>query len=507
LELFLNRRSFLAGSAAAFSMLPGEFSSRAAQSQSEQPFDANVVRKRAQELARKPYKEPDTTLPNDFNNIDYDTYRTIRFRPEQAVWRTEKLPFQLQFFHRGWIFKDRVEVNVVKGGRAQSVIYSPDLFDFGQAKPPPRDSNLGFAGFRMHAKINRPDYYDEVGTFLGASYFRAVAKGQVYGMSARGLSVRTADPKGEEFPAFTSFWIEQPAPDTNSLVVHALLDSPSAAAAFRFTIRPGEITIYDTELVLYPRADLAQAGIATGTSMFLFDANDRVGVDDFRPAVHDSDGLAMRSGRDEEIWRPLNNPRELQLSYFNDVNPRGFGLMQRERDFFAYDDLESHFEKRPSLWVEPIGDWGEGQVQLVEIPTKEEIHDNIVTFWRPKEPLKAQGEYFFTYRLHWTETQPNPRRLARFAKTNIGSGNNGTRRFVLEAVGGSLTSDQSAVTPNVSASKGEIRNLVLQPNPQTSGMRLGFELDSKGEKLVELRAQLGKSDNPLSETWLYRWTP
>jgi periplasmic glucans biosynthesis protein len=487
-------------------MLTADLRSRAAQTQSELPFDANVVRGLARDLARKPYKPADTTLPDNFKNIDYDDYRSIRFRPEQAIWRSEKLPFQLQFFHRGWIFKDRVEIYLVKSGRAQPVAYSPDLFDFGQAKPPPRDANLGFAGFRMHAKINRPDYYDEVGVFLGASYFRAVAKGQVYGMSARGLSIRTADPKGEEFPAFTTFWIEQPAADTNSLVVHALLDSPSAAAAFRFTIRPGESTIYDTELVLYPRADLAQAGIATGTSMFLFDANDRVGVDDFRPAVHDSDGLAMRSGRDEEIWRPLNNPRELQLSYFNDVNPRGFGLMQRERDFYAYDDLESHFEKRPSLWAEPIGDWGEGHVELVEIPTKEEIHDNIVTFWRPKEPLKANGEYFFTYRLHWGAAQPNPKHLARFVKTNIGAGNNGARRFVLEAVGGPLTSDQNDINSNVSANKGEIRNLVLQQNPQTGGMRLNFELDSKGEPLVELRAQLRKGDNPISETWLYRWT-
>ncbi|MGE5770813.1 MAG: glucan biosynthesis protein [Hyphomicrobiales bacterium] len=502
----MNRRRFLAGSAAAFSMLAGDLRMRAAQSQADQPFDANVARRLAQELARKPYQQPDTSLPDEFKNIDYDAYRSIRFRPEQAIWRSEKLPFQLQFFHRGWIFKDRVNIYVVKNGRAQPVDYSPDLFDFGKAKPPPSDADFGFAGFRIHAKINRPDYYDEVGAFLGASYFRAVAKGQAYGMSARGLSVRTADPKGEEFPAFTNFWIEQPAADTNSLVVHALLDSPSAAAAFRFTIRPGETTIYDTELVVYPRADLAQAGIATGTSMFLFDANDRVGVDDFRPAVHDSDGLAMRSGRDEEIWRPLSNPRELQLSYFNDINPRGFGLMQRERDFFAYDDLESHFEKRPSLWAEPIGDWGEGQVQLVEIPTKEEIHDNIVAFWRPKDPLKAQGEYFFTYRLHWGEAQPNPKRLARFAKTNIGAGSNGTRRFVLEAVGGPLWSDQNEVTPNLSVSKGEIHNLVLQPNPQTGGMRVGFELDTKGEALVELRAQLKNADNPISETWLYRWT-
>ncbi|HEX5508685.1 MAG TPA: glucan biosynthesis protein G, partial [Pseudolabrys sp.] len=377
----MDRRQFIAGSAATISVLGRNSRVEAADGGT---FAADMVRKQAQELANKPYAAPDNSLPDEFKKIDYDAYRSIRFIPQRALWRDEGLPFQVQFFHRGWIFKDRVTVYVVSNGKAQLIPYSPDLFNLGKLKPPAPQIDLGFAGFRLHAKINRPDYYDEVGVFLGASYFRAVGKGQVYGMSARGLSIRTGDPKGEEFPAFKTFWIEKPAQHSTSIVVHALLDSPSAAAAFRFTIRPGDTTIYDTEMTLYPRTDIAESGIGTGTSMFLFDANDRVGVDDFRPAVHDSDGLAMHSGRNEIIWRPVSNPRTLQLSYFGDVNPRGFGLMQRERDFFAYDDLESHFEKRPSLWVEPIGDWGEGNAQLVEIPTKEEIHDNIVAFWRPK---------------------------------------------------------------------------------------------------------------------------
>jgi glucans biosynthesis protein len=223
--------------------------------------------------------------------------------------------------------------------------------------------------------------------------------------------------------------------------------------------------------------------------------------------VHDSDGLAMHSGRDEYIWRPLRNPRELQVSYFEDVNPRGFGLMQRERDFFAYDDLESHFEKRPSLWVEPIGDWGAGSVELVEIPTKEEIHDNIVSFWRPKETLKAKGEYGFTYRLHWCDDRPNPRHLAEFATTRTGAGPNGTRRFVLDVTGEILKSvDPKTVKTTVTASKGAVNHLVLQPNPETGGLRVSFELDVKNETLIELRGQLMTNDKPLTETWLYRWT-
>ncbi len=506
----MDRRRFIAGSAAAFSVLGSLRAKPAAAQQkqpADQPFDAHGVRRLAQELAQKPYKAQDTSLPDGFKDLSYDDYRAVRFKPERALWRGENVPFQVQFFHRGFIFKDRIDVFEVSGGRARPVAYSPDLFDLGKTKPPGDAGKAGFAGFRLHAALNRNDYFDEVGAFLGASYFRAVAKGQVYGLSARGLSIRTADAKGEEFPAFRTFWIEKPAPHTNSIVVHALLDSPSAAAAFRFTIRPGATTVYDTEMALYPRTDLAEAGIGSGTSMFFFDANDRVGVDDFRPAVHDSDGLAIRNGRGEAIWRPLSNPRDLQVSYFADTNPRGFGLMQRERDFFAYNDLESHFEKRPSLWVEPIGDWGEGSVQLVEIPTKEEIHDNIISFWRPKEPLKAKSEHIFTYRMHWGQGSDYPGKLAQFAKTRIGAAPDNRRRFVLEAVGAPFNgADSGAFKATVSADKGEIKNLVLQPNPLTRGMRLSFELDAKKEPVVELRAQIMQQEEPVSEVWIYRWT-
>src|SRR5690348_2523958 len=351
------------------------------------PFDASTVRQLARNLAQKPYAPPDTSLPDNLKDLNYDQYRSIRFLPEKALWRGEGLPFELQFFHRGFYFSNRVDLYQVVEGRAVTIRYSPNLFSFGKVKPPAPDADLGFAGFRLHAPINRPDYYDEVGVFLGASYFRAVGKGQVYGLSARGLSINTADPKGEEFPAFKSFWIEKPQPKTNALVVHALLDSKSAAASYRFTIRPGDTTVYDVEMNLYPRDDINQAGIASLTSMFFFDANDRIGVDDFRPAVHDSDGLAMRNGHGEELWRPLVNPRDLQISTFDDTNPRGFGLMQRQRDFRDYEDLESHFEKRPSAWAEPIGDWGVGAVPPIEIPTKQVIHDDIVCFWRSSDPL------------------------------------------------------------------------------------------------------------------------
>jgi glucans biosynthesis protein len=506
----LDRRRFIAGSAAALSILGSNRApvARAQQAGAKpQPFDAHMVRRLAREVAGQPFKKLDRSLPAPLRDLEYDAYRSIRFRPNLALWRDTDLPFHVQFFHRGFIFLDRIKISEVDNGQARAIPYSPRLFEFGTLKPPPETGEDDFAGFRLHAPMNRPDYFDEVGVFLGASYFRAVAKGQIYGLSARGLSIRTADPKGEEFPAFRTFWIERPRKQTNSIVVHALLDSESATAAFRFTIKPGQTTVYDVEMALYPRVEIAQVGIAPLTSMFFFDANDRVGVDDFRPAVHDSDGLAIRNGRGEDIWRPLSNPRDLQVSVLADVNPRGFGLFQRERDFRAYQDLESNFEKRPSLWIEPIGDWGEGAVHLVEIPTKEEIHDNITAFWRPQESLRAKGEYIFNYRMHWGHGKPNPSPLPQFVKTRTGAGPDDGRRFILELQGGTLDASQlDRFRAAVSADKGEVRNLVHQRNPMSGGARISFELATKKESAIELRAQLMQGEEPASEVWIYRWT-
>jgi periplasmic glucans biosynthesis protein len=470
------------------------------------PFSPASVRQLARDLAQNAFKPPDSNLPAGLKDLDYDQYRSIRFLPERALWKDEHLRFQAQFFHRGFYYANRVDIFQVVNGRAVPIRYSPSLFDLGKAPAPP-DADIGFAGFRLHAPINRPDYYDEVCVFLGASYFRAVAKNETYGLSARGLSINTAEPNGEEFPFFKSFWIEKPAPNADSIVVHALLDSESLAGAYRFTIRPGEATISDAEVALYPRREIANAGFAPLTSMFFFDFNDRQGVDDYRPAVHDSDGLAIRNGRGEEIWRPLNNPRDLQISTFADTNPRGFGLLQRQRDFRTYQDLESNYEKRPSLWVEPIGNWGEGAVQLVEIPNKEEIHDNVVAFWRPKDALKQKAEYTFTYRLHWAADKPDGPRLARVIKTRVGAAPEKSRLFVVDLVGDNLKGakvDQAKA--DLTADKGKISNVVIQPNPETGGWRVSFRLAPGKEPVVEMRGQLMQGDAPLSEVWVYRWT-
>ncbi len=358
--------------------------------------------------------------------------------------------------------------------------------------------------------MNWADYYDEVCAFLGASYFRAVAKGQGYGLSARGLAIKTANSAGEEFPVFRAFWIEKPAPGSTSIVVHALLDSPSASGAFRFTIRPGQTTVFDTEMALYPRLDIAQPGIAPLTSMFFFDANDRAGYDDYRAAVHDSNGLLLATGRDEQLWRPLNNPRDLQFSSFTDDNPRGFGLMQRKRSFFDYQDLEARYEKRPSLWVEPIGNWGPGAVDLVEIPSSREVNDNIVAFWRPHDTLKAKGEYLMNYRLHWCWSAPGASgKVAEIAQTRCGlSWDQKRRLFVIDAAGPPLKQLPAATTPTLDATAdgAQLQNLVAQPNPDLGGWRMSFELAPVHGKAVELHARLLADGQPITETWMYRWT-
>jgi glucans biosynthesis protein len=382
------------------------------------------------------------------------------------------------------------------------------MFTF-RPNPPPPPGDYGFAGFRLHAPINRPDYYDEVCVFLGATYFRAVARNEGYGMSARGLSLKTGNPAGEEFPAFRAFWLERPQRGTNSIVITALLDSQSCSGAMRFSIRPGPETTMDIETSLFPRVDITEAGVGTGTSMFYFDPSGRIGIDDYRPAVHDSDGLLMLTGRGEELWRPLSNPKTLQVSTFGDTSPRGFGLVQRKRTLGDYEDLEAHYERRPSLWVEPIGDWGEGGVQLLEIPTKDEVHDNIVAFWRPKQVLRAKSEVNYTCRLHWADLPPVRGSLARFTATRAGAGPQpGSRLFVLDAAGEALKTlpADAQLRFDVTADKGKIANPVAHAAPEIGGWRLSFELLPDKAAAVELHARLLNGDAPLTETWLYRWT-
>jgi glucans biosynthesis protein len=471
-------------------------------------FESSTVRNLARELALKPWKPPDTTLPNQLENLDYSAYQKLRFDKTKALWLGDGGKFSVEFFHRGFLFKDRVDLFEVTDNQARPISYRTDLFDLSTIQPPP-GADLGFAGFRVNYPLNRPDYNDEICSFLGASYFRAVARGQGYGLSARGLAIRTGDPAGEEFPVFRRFWLERPEKGNDVLVIHALLDSASAAGAFRFTVRPGAETVMDTEVALYPRTDIEQAGLAPMTSMFLFDANNRAGFDDYRAAVHDSNGLSLLSGQGERIWRTLNNPRTLQISSFMDTSPRGFGLEQRERAFLDYQDFEAVYEKRPTLWAEPIGDWGQGGVSLVEIPSDREINDNMVAFWRPKGKLSAKSEYLLSYRLHWCWETPEDQTLAKVTQIRAGlSFDQKSRQFVVDFAGGVLKGRPEVPPPaiDLGSDKGHLQNATLQAMPDAQAWRLSFQLMTGGDKEIEIHARLLQSGKPISETWVYRWT-
>ncbi|MDH5834451.1 glucan biosynthesis protein [Luteimonas kalidii] len=492
--------------------LPGLEAVRAATGDAPTPFDDDTVPALARTLAARAYVPPSRTLPAALDAIDYDQFRDYRFRGDHALWRDTGAPFQAQLFHRGFIFKDRVDLHVVEDGRAVPLPYRRERFDFGPQLPPPDDPQLGHAGFRLHAPVNSTEYFDELCVFLGASYFRAVARGLVYGLSARGLALGSGDPGPEEFPLFRAFWLERPAPGADHAVVHALLDGPSVAGAYRIVVRPtGEETVMEVDARLYPRVALRNAGIAPLTSMFEFDAGDRVGVDDFRPAVHDSDGLALFNGQGEQAWRPLRNPAQVDHSGFQDTDPRGWGLMQRKRDFAEFQDAEASYEKRPSAWVEPLGDWGAGEVHLVELPTGNEFADNIVAFWRPRDALAAGREHRFGYRLHWCRDHAWLPQLARVAATRIGEGDGDgvrPRQFVIDLEGDALASlpADAQVRVEASASAGELRNPVAYRLAANGRWRMSFELLPGTAGVVELRARLLDAGGaPLSETWLSRW--
>ncbi|MBB5753588.1 glucan biosynthesis protein [Prosthecomicrobium pneumaticum] len=519
----LTRRRLLASSAAAATLaaagFPVPFAAAqdrpaAAQYAVDGAFNRSTVTEIARRLAREPFAAPESRLPDVLQNLTYDQYRDIRFKPDAAIWRNDRLPFQLQLFHPGFYFKEPVEIAIVADGQARHFPYSTELFDFGPLVPKGiPNSDLGFSGLRVHGTINRPDYYDEVLVFQGASYFRSLGRGQVYGISARGLALKTADAQGEEFPIFRAFWVETPVVASETIVIHALLDSPSVSGAYRFTVRPGMPTVIDVETTLFARADLTKIGFAPGTSMYYFGPNDRAGIDDFRPEVHDSDGLLMLNGRGERLWRPLANPADLQISAFVDVGPRGFGLLQRDRDYTSYQDLEAGYERRPSLWVEPVGDWGRGFVTLVEIPTNSEIHDNIVAYWAPSEPIAAGGEFSFAYRLSWGGDPAFEAGGMVVDETRIGrvaiDGNDPRRRFVVDYRCVAPLDGRPAPPPTakVTASKGKIANVVVIPNPTiTEGWRVSFELDPEDANLIELRNEMTFPDDRPAETWVYRWT-
>jgi len=494
------RRAFLA-STSALALAPAAFATGG-----EVPFARNDVIAMAQDLASRPYAER-AMVPQEWQDLTYQQYRSIRFLLDKGLWYGSDAPFNVDFFAPGLYFPRAVQVSTIDDGMATPVAFDLAMFDKSEDVPQlPVDESLGFSGFRLRAEMHRPGKTDEFCVFQGASYFRAIGLHEAYGLSARGLALKTGDPDGEEFPEFIRFWLEHPKPGQRNMVVHALMDSPSVSGAYRFEVTPGQDCIMDVEATLFPRVALEHVGIAPGTSMFLFDQTNHNRFDDFRPAVHDSDGLMIRNGVGEVLWRPLANPARLQISSFVDMNPRGFGLMQRKREFSDYADLEANYHKRPSLWVEPKGDWGKGTVTLVEIPADQEIYDNIVAYWRPSEPYAAGAQIDMSYRLIWGE-EPQRTAMPRVINSAMGENTFGEGRLaVIDFEPSELFDDLEALSIFVQSPHVETSDGVLQRNPDTGGVRLAFSFQPGDRDHVELRAQLRLGKQPASEVWLYRWT-
>ena len=483
------------------------------------PFDFAALSDIAKNVAEAEYQAP-KPLPAIVKNLNYDQWRSIGQKPDKALWGGTKKSFNLQFFHPGFVYDRMVKINVVSNGDFKPLPIERSWFDYrGLSVAPQIPEQMSAAGFRVHSPLKTKTYLDEFLVFLGGSYLRAVGKNDKYGLSARGLALDTGLSKGEEFPWFREFWVVEPEAKDKTLTIYALLDGPSVAGAYRFIATPGKDTVIEVKSRLFFRKNVTKVGIAPLTSMFFFGENNpQPGMNDFRPEVHDSDGLQIQFNNGEWLWRPLKNPHNLEINSFSGERIKGFGLLQRDRQFSSYEDLEAFYHQRPGLWIEPLADWGAGKVELVQIPTKDEIHDNIVAYWVADQPVLAGDSKDFSYRMVWGQGDsfmpPAGRVIA--TRTSIVDGGL-VRRFVVDFSGSALTdlTEDTPLSANVSCNQGAtVRHIIVQKNTINNSWRLSFELVLKPESAlervlpdnslpIEIRAFLNNGTDVLSETWSY----
>lgn len=518
----ISRRSALSGFAGLALAAPALLGSAPAPAQgtaNPTVFSFDEVVKRARELGATPYDATVPKLPDPLKNLNFDAWRDIRFKPEKSMLAAKDSPVRLQLFHLGHLYTQPVTINLIRDGIAAPIPYTASLFDYGRTQlTAPLPVNLGFAGFRLHAPLNKPKVFDELIAFLGASYFRVLGRDQHYGLSARGLALPSAPNTPEEFPVFKEFWIEAPSATSDKTTVYALLDSPSLSGAYRFDIHAAAESFIDITANLFPRKALSHVGLAPLTSMYFKSPSDASAaaaapVQDYRPQMHDSDGLLLHSGTGEWIWRPLRNPSNPAVSAFVDKDIRGFGLLQRDRAFDHYQDLDLAYERRPSYWVEPREGWGEGRIELLELPTTDETNDNIVALWTPTQQLEEGKPFVFGYRLtsliDETKLSPNGRAVNTFitqAKAN-GASNAvpmGAQRVIIDFAGGDLgfyAADAAAVELVPSITKGRILGSFLVPNPHIEGFRAAIDIVTEAGQPADIRAFLRSSGHALTETW------
>ena len=475
---------------------------------------------KAKALSKKPFVDPSQNLPDILKKMSYDQWRGIRFKSVKSLWSGQN--FSVQFFHPGFLYQNPVIINTIDQSGTHQFPFSANLFEY-----PDQDlkgyltQDYGFAGFRVHYPINTPQYADELIAFLGASYFRALGRGQLYGLSARGLAINTAEDTGEEFPIFREFWILHPMSQSKRIKIYALLDSQSLSGAYEFIVTPGEETEVKVNAVLFIRHHIQKLGVAPLNSMFFYGKNSGFkGDTDFRPEVHDSDGLLEYAHSGEWIWHPLVNPSRLLVNSFGGGKPIGFGLLQRDTDFDHYQDLEARYDRRPSVWVTPIGDWGRGHLELVQIPTADEYNDNIVSYWVPERSFEPGDKVKYNYILNWFSNRHQPSPKGYVLATRIVKKANDTM-FIIDFVGDELKAllKDNAVVPDVWVSQGaHISDMQLIKNTVTQGWRLVLHVQwdapkpldfnlSNQKPAIEFRAFLKNQGTAVTETWSYTYLP
>jgi len=518
-----DRRLLLAALSASM-VPPGAFAALAAPPHPARPvlrlgpakdFSFATLTARAKKNAGQPYQAPQPRASHLIKDIDFDAVQKIRFRPDHALWAGGQEPDPVSFFHLNKYSADPVLLYALEGGKAREILYGPDYFDYGASGLDPKAlADLGFSGFRVMDGQDKPTDWL---AFQGASYFRSSGQDAQYGASARGIAINTAAATAEEFPRFSEFWLDANGP---VISIYALLDGPSITGAYKFDAMKNETgaAIMNVHCDLFCRADISRLGVAPLTSMYWYGENERPKAADWRPEIHDNDGLALWTGKGERIWRPLINPPQVMTNSFADENPKGFGLIQRDRDFANYQDDGAFYDKRPGIWVEPKGSWGAGAVQLVEIPTEDETHDNIVAYWRPDRSVRAGDALSFDYRLYWQNNEPAyPKSIARTVATRLGRGGipganpwpRDKHKFVVDFTGGALMQMKQRydVKPMVTASRGSIDNAYVVKVVGTDRWRALFDLQVEGNTPVDLRMYLKLGDKTLSETWLYQYFP
>lgn len=473
-------------------------------------FEANTLTDLARARAAAPYAGPKTgDVPAVLKALSREAYDAIHPAEGRALWADRNVGYVLEPLLRGSIFETPVSLFVIENGLVQPVAYDKTAFVAPGLDLPDLEPDAAFSGFRLRARFEGAEAVSSFALFQGASFFRLVAEGQDFGINARALALRPADSRGEEFPLFRALFVETPAPG-QPVVVHALADSESATAAFKITLTPGrDVSTAAIEGTVFARADLDHIGLGGMQGNYLFGPLDRNRVDDLRAAAFSVEGLAIHNGYGEPIWRPVHNPEALQVSAFVDRGPKGFGLMQRARAYDDFEDDRRHWEQRPSLWLEPLDDWNEGAVTLLEIPSDSELNENVFAYWRPKAKLAKGVEMRFQCRQHWSKGWPDPLppEIARVRDSRCGHGSTGSRRLFAVDFEGDTLFQPGDIDVDLSASAGTITRQDRFRYPERKTLRILFELDPGSARASELRLALRRGQARVSESWLFRWTP